>query len=182
MKEVDLSTFQNKDYRPGPAWRRAAWYVVSRVFFQGYWFPFSAPKAAILRAFGAKVGRGLVIKPAVRIKYPWFLELGDHVWIGEEVWIDNLTDVHIGSHSCLSQGAMLLTGNHHYGKATFDLMVGSISIGQGAWIGARAMVTPGLEVGPHAVLTAGSVAYDNLEAYGIYSGVPATFQKKRVIT
>ena len=71
-------------------------------------------KAIILRVFGAKVGKGLVIRTHVRIKQPWRLSIGDHVWIGESVWIDNLVQVAIASNVCLSQGAFLLTGNHDY--------------------------------------------------------------------
>lgn len=179
MNKVDLSSFRNNDYQPGSALKRAMWYVVSLVFFQSYLFPFSGLKAQLLRIFGASVGKGLVIKPSVRIKYPWFLEIGDHVWIGESAWIDNLARVHIGSHVCISQGAMLLTGNHNYKKPTFDLMLGQIHIEEGAWIGAKALVTPGRRVGSHAVLTAGSTAYSDLEPYGIYTGLPAVQVSKR---
>lgn len=182
MNKVDLSSFRNDDFRPGSALKRGLWYLVSLLLFQAYLFPFSGMKAAVLRIFGAKVGKGLVIKPAVRIKYPWFLHIGDHVWLGEDVWIDNLVEVKIGSHSCLSQGAMLLTGNHNYKKSTFDLMTGSIVLEAGVWIGAKAMVTPGVTCGSHAVLTAGSAAYDDMEANGIYTGVPAVLMKMRVIS
>ncbi|MDZ7624210.1 MAG: hypothetical protein U5J96_07185 [Ignavibacteriaceae bacterium] len=85
-------------------------------------------KIFALRFFGAKVGKGVIIKPCVNIKYPWFLEIGDNVWIGEEVWIDNLGKVKIGNNVCLSQGALLLCGNHNYKKETFDLIVGDITL------------------------------------------------------
>jgi putative colanic acid biosynthesis acetyltransferase WcaF len=181
MKQTDLSSFSNVHYKPGAPVKRAVWYLLSAVVFQSYLFPLSPLKAFLLRIFGAKVGKGLVIKPAVRIKYPWFLEIGDHVWIGESVWIDNLATVQLGNHVCLSQGAMLLTGNHDYSKPTFDLRTGSITIGDGAWIGARAMVCPGLQVESHAVLTAGAVAYSDLKAWGVYSGVPAVKVRNRSI-
>jgi putative colanic acid biosynthesis acetyltransferase WcaF len=73
-----------------------------------------------------KLVRGVNIKPGVHVKYPWNLKIGEFTWIGEDVWIDNLVKVDIGSNVCLSQGAMLLTGNHNYKKTTFDLMVGEI--------------------------------------------------------
>ena len=57
----------------------------------------------------------------MNIKYPWFLAIGDHTWIGEKVWIDNLAEVAIGANCCVSQGAMLLCGNHNYKKSTFEL-------------------------------------------------------------
>ena len=133
----------------------------------------------LLKAFGAKVGVGVVIKPSVSIKYPCILSIGNHVWIGENVWIDNLTDVTIGSHVCLSQGVMLLTGNHNYTKPTFDLMVGKIILEDGVWLGALSVVCPGVTCGSHSVLSVGSVATKDLEAYGIYQGNPAMKVRER---
>ncbi len=127
------------------------------------------------------MGRGVVIKPAVHIKYPWFLIVGDQVWIGEKVWIDNLAEVKIDSDSCISQGAMLLTGNHDYKSPSFDLITKSIQIERGAWIGAKSVVCPGILVGSHSVLTVGSVATKKMEPYLIYSGNPAIPVKKREI-
>ena len=122
--------------------------------------------------FGAKIGQGVVIKPTVNIKYPWNLIIGNHVWIGEEVWIDNLGQVSIGDHACISQGALLLCGNHNYRKPTFDLMVGNITLEEGAWVGAKAIVGPGVTMKSHAVLSAGSVAGSDLESWSIYRGNP----------
>lgn len=157
------------------------WYLVNILFFKSSLNPFSILKVFFLSLFGAKVGKGVVIKPNVNIKYPWFLELGDHVWIGEEVWIDNLTNVVIQSNVCLSQGAMLLTGNHNYKKESFDLMIGRITLEEGVWIGAKSVVCPGVTCRSHAVLAVGSVATQNLEAYTIYQGNPAQAVRRRVI-
>ena len=177
----DLSRYDNSWYRPGPAWKRLAWYLVNAVFFLNPLNPSSGLKAWWLRVFGARVGRGVVIKPGVNVKYPWFLTIGDHVWIGENVWIDNLADVSLGAHVCLSQGALLLTGNHDFKAPAFDLRVRPIVLEDGVWIGARAVVCPGVHAQSHAVLTVGSVATQNLDAYGIYQGNPAARVKQRVI-
>lgn len=131
--------------------------------------------------FGAVIGKGVVIKPRVNIKYPWNLSIGEHSWLGEGVWIDNLGKVIIGSNCCVSQGALLLCGNHNYRKSTFDLMVGDITLENGVWIGAKAMVCPGVVCHSHAVLTAGSIATASLEAYKIHSGNPAVPVKERSI-
>ena len=104
---------------------------------QGRWNPSSCLKVRLLRMFGAKMGRGVIIKPSVNIKYPWNLVVGDYTWIGENVWIDNLTQVTMGRNVCISQGAMLLCGNHNYRKTTFDLMIGSITLEDGVWVGAQ---------------------------------------------
>ncbi len=158
--------------------KQLLWYGCNLLILRNPFLPGSAPRVWILRLFGARVGRGVVIKPSVRVKYPWKLEVGDHVWIGESVWIDNLGKVTIGDHCCLSQGAYLLCGNHDYRRKSFDLIVGPVTLEEGVWIGAKAIVAPSVTCHSHAVLTAGSVATQSLEAYGIYQGNPA--QKIRI--
>ena len=175
-----LDLYNNSWYRPGGSpLSRGLWYFVNHLIFNNGLFPFSGFKCTILRLFGARVGSGVVIKPSVNIKYPWRLEIGNHVWIGEGVWIDNLGQVKIGDHVCLSQGCLLLCGNHNYRKETFDLMVGDITLEEGVWIGARALLGPGVHAGTHSVLEAGSVSGKNLEAFTIYRGNPAAIVKKR---
>lgn len=182
QKKTDLTTFDNGWYRPGGnALTRLAWYLVNALFFINPLNPVSGLKVALLRIFGAKIGKGVVIKPSVNIKYPWRLTIGDYAWVGEEVWIDNLDEVVIGPHACLSQGALLLCGSHDYKKVSFDLLTGPISIEEGAWVGAKAVVTGGVTLQSHSVLAAGSVATKNLEPYGIYQGNPAAFKRTRSI-
>ncbi|WP_128545222.1 WcaF family extracellular polysaccharide biosynthesis acetyltransferase [Larkinella soli] len=178
---TDLSAYNNEWYKPGPGWKRFLWFVVSPLVVYNH-LPIPSPvRVAVLKLFGARIGRGTVIKPGVNIKYPWFLRVGQYVWIGENVWIDNLTEVVIGDHACLSQGAMLLTGNHNYRRRAFDLIVKSIHLENGVWIGAQAVVCPGITCHSHAMLAVGSVATRHLEAYGIYQGNPAVWIKKREI-
>lgn len=141
----------------------------------------SSFKSRLLRLFGAKVGNGVVIKPDVNIKYPWFLEIGDDCWIGEGVWIDNLAEVSIGFNVVLSQGAYLLTGSHDYKKETFDLILGEIILEDGVWIGAKATVCPGVVCRSHSVLAVGSVTTKDMDAYSIYQGNPAEKKRERVI-
>lgn len=181
MTKVDLSIYNNSHYRPGSVAKRGLWYIISLVFFQSYLFPFSSLKCALLRMFGAKVASGVVIKPCVQIKYPWFLTIDKNTWIGEKVWIDNLAMVNIGANVSISQGAMLLTGNHNYKKVAFDLEVFPIIIEDGVWIGAQTVVCPGVTCMSHAVLSVGSIAVKDLDAYKVYSGNPATVLRERII-
>jgi putative colanic acid biosynthesis acetyltransferase WcaF len=179
--QTDLSKYNNSWYKPGEsALKRALWYFTNALVFKSAWFPVSKIKVGLLRLFGAKIGNGVNIKPCVNIKYPWRLTIGDYTWIGEDVWIDNLEDVSIGPHSCISQGALLLCGNHNYKKETFDLMAKPIVVEDGVWIGAKAIVCPGVTCKSHAILTAGSVATQTLEAYAIYQGNPAVKVRERI--
>jgi putative colanic acid biosynthesis acetyltransferase WcaF len=138
-------------------------------------------KIYLLRLFGANVGTNIVIKPCINIKYPWFLDIGNNVWLGENCWIDNLGRVQIGNNVSISQGAILLTGNHNYKKETFDLMIGEIILEDGVWVGAKSVVCPGLTMYSHSILLVGSVLTKDAEAYGIYQGNPASYIKKRDI-
>lgn len=181
MKKTDLAQYNNIWYNPGPRWKRSVWFVVNILFFNNGLAVSNTVKCWLLRRFGAKIGRRVIIKPSVNIKYPWFLMMGDDVWIGENVWIDNLAMVTAGNNVCLSQGALLLTGNHNYKKVTFDLMLGSVVLEDGVWLGANTTVCPGITCRSHAVLTAGSVATKDLDSYSIYQGIPAEKIKERMI-
>jgi putative colanic acid biosynthesis acetyltransferase WcaF len=177
-----LDRYDNSWYSPGgKPLSRLLWYFVNALVLNSALIPVSGLKVALLRLFGATIGQGVVIKPCVNIKYPWRLHIGNHVWIGEEVWIDNLEQVTIGDHCCLSQGAMLLCGSHNYKSAGFGLITKPITLESGSWIGAKALVAPGVTCGSHAVLSASSVATTNLAPYTIYQGNPAVAKRSREI-
>jgi putative colanic acid biosynthesis acetyltransferase WcaF len=182
MYKTDLTVFNNSWYKTGAGIaKRILWYYVNLVFFMNPLNPVSSFKVVLLRLFGAKVGKGVIIKPTVNIKYPWRLTIGDNVWIGERVWIDNLDRVTIGANSCLSQGALLLCGNHNYKKSAFDLVIGPITLEAGVWIGAYSVVCASVTCKSHSILSAGSIATKTLESYSIYQGNPAIKIRDRVI-
>lgn len=182
MNKTDLSTYSNDWYSPkGGVIKKTLWYFTNHLIFNHGLFPFSSIKILILKLFGARIGKGVNIKPSVNIKYPWLLEIGNYVWIGEKVWFDNLAKIRVGDHVCLSQGAMLLTGNHNYRLSTFDLMTGEIVIEDGVWIGAKSVICPGVTCYSHSVLSVNSVATRDLQAYRIYQGNPAVEVKERYI-
>ncbi|MDY3847439.1 MAG: WcaF family extracellular polysaccharide biosynthesis acetyltransferase [Prevotella sp.] len=182
MNKTNLSRYDNSWYNTGGgALKRLMWYFCNVMIMKNGWIPSPAIKAMALKAFGARLGKGVVVKPCVNIKYPWNLEVGDYTWIGENVWIDNLVKVKIGCNACLSQGAMLLCGNHNFKKETFDLIVGEITLEDGCWIGAQSTVCPGVTCHEHSVLAVNSVASKDMEAYGIYRGNPAVKVGERKI-
>lgn len=172
--KVDLSAFTAAGFDRGASrWKEALWILVRTVVFErlpGRWY---ALRRALLRAFGAKIGRGVVIKPGVRIVFPWKLTVGDSCWIGEESWLLNFAEIVLEDHVALAQRVFLTTGNHDYHSPTFDLVVKPIRVCRGAWLTAGTFVGPGVTVGEHAVLGLGSVATKDLEPYGVYRGNPA---------
>jgi putative colanic acid biosynthesis acetyltransferase WcaF len=182
VEKTDLSLYNNHPYHPGGnAFSRLLWHYTNSFFFKLGLFPVYGVKRFLLKVFGANLGKNVTIKPYVNIKYPWNLTIGDNVWIGENVWLDSLEMITIGANSCISQGATILTGSHNYKKNTFDLITAPVTLEDGIWIGAGAIVNQGITIASHVVLTTGSIATKNLEAYSIYQGNPAVKVRNRVI-
>ncbi|HET9577665.1 MAG TPA: WcaF family extracellular polysaccharide biosynthesis acetyltransferase [Burkholderiaceae bacterium] len=146
----------DKFERGRPSVVELLWLITATIAFARA-VPFNFLRVAALRVFGASLGRAVVVKPGVRVKFPWRLRVGDHSWIGEDAWIDNLDDVVIGSNTCISQGAYLCTGNHDWKAETFDLMTAPITVGDGVWIAAKAMIAPGVVIGNDSIVTLGCV-------------------------
>lgn len=178
---TNLEEFSNKTFEKGAGLvRLSLWFFIHIFFIKSSLIPFIKFKIFWLRLFGAKIGKGLVIKPSIHIKFPWKLIIGDYVWLGEHCWIDNLDNVTIGNNVCISQGALLLTGNHDYTVSSFDYRNAPIVLEDGVWIGAKAVVCSGVTCKSHSILTVGSIATKDLEAYTIYQGNPAKEIRKRV--
>lgn len=179
--EVDNAAYKTTIKIGASKIKQVLWYYTNIFFFKSSIFIFSSFKIFLLKLFGAKIGKGVVIKPNVNIKYPWKLEIGNFAWIGEGVWIDNLSDVLIGNNVTLSQGAFLLTGSHDHTKVSFDFISMQIILEDGVWIGAKATVFGGVTCFTHSILGIGSVAEKNLQAYTIYKGNPSVPVLHRVI-
>ncbi len=153
-------------------------YLVRAIFFLSPCPWPSALRVSLLGWFGAKIGRGVVIRSRVNVWLPWRLEVGDHVWIGEEVFILNLAPVAIASNVCISQRVFLCTGSHDYTKITFDLITKPILVRSGSWIAAQVFVGPGVEIGPNSVVSAGSVVLKDVPPNVVVQGNPAEVVKE----
>jgi putative colanic acid biosynthesis acetyltransferase WcaF len=163
--------------RPKPV--EAIWYLVKCLFFLSP-LPWPSPfKCALLRLFGATIGKGVVIKPRVNIHFPWKLRIGDHTWIGEEALLLNFEWVTIGAHCCLSQRAFLCAGNHDYRQPEMPYRNQPITVKDGAWVGAQVFVAPGVTIGAEAVITAGSVVTKNQPERMVCGGNPCVPTKPR---
>lgn len=173
MTRQRLDTYSSSHFDRGAGrLKEIAWLCCQSLLFASN-LPGSGWRRGLLRLFGATVGRGVVIRNRVRIKFPWRLSVGHHVWIGENVWIDNLAPVSLGDHTCVSQGAYFCTGNHDWSRETFDLREAPIHIGSHCWIGAAACLAPGSAMADGAVLTMASRLSGTAESDGVYDGVPA---------
>jgi len=178
---VDLSSFPHT-YQVGRSRLTVlVWYFLNAIVFNTALVPMSGIKRRLLRLFGAKVGKGVVIKPRVNIKYPWNVSIGDHSWIGEGAWLDSLGKISIGSNVCVSQDVYLCTGSHDWSRPTFDLIVKPITLEDGVWLGCRTQVMGGVTMASHSILAAGSTISKSTEPYVIYRGNPAEPVKVREI-
>ena len=162
------------DWHPGaPLLLQILWLCLGAPLLAARWLPGSAWRVALLRLSGARIGVGCRIKPGLRVKFPWRLVAGNHCWLAEDTWIDNLARVQLGDRVCLSQGAYLCTGNHNFRSPDFDLQLGPIRIDSDAWIAARAVLAPGTAVGAGAVVALGAVVSGAVPEGAIVRGNPA---------
>ena len=176
-----LDRYTTDTYTPGASLaKQLLWFFLGDPLVRSRWL-LSGLKVFLLRCFGAQIGQKVRIKPGVRVKFPWRLRVDDYAWIGENAWIDNLAPVMIESHVCISQDVYLCTGNHDWSHPNFKLVTEEITLEQGCWIAARAVIGPGVRVGQGAVLALGGITGRSLEPMTIYAGNPAQPIKKRVI-
>ena len=179
---VDLSRFENSSYDPGSSWIvRMIWFVIGHPILRCTFLPSSSIRRRLLTLFGAEIGENATIKPGFRLKYPWNFKAGKNAWLGEDAWIDNLAPVTLGDNVCISQGAYLCTGNHDWSDAAFGLIVQPINVGDGAWVGARSSIAPGVTVGAGAIVGFGAVAMKSIPPFEIHVGNPASFLRRREI-
>jgi len=172
---INLERFDNSDFdRGAPRWKRRLWVVVRGIFFQNPWPRATRFKSALLRAFGAKIGRGLLIGSNVNISFPWRLTVGDHVWIGDDVGILSMAQVTIESNVCVARRSFLCTASHDFRREDFKLKVAPILIQTGSWIALGSIITPGVTIGSGAVVSAGSVVLKDVPANCLVRGNPAT--------
>ncbi|MGF1679649.1 MAG: WcaF family extracellular polysaccharide biosynthesis acetyltransferase [Candidatus Methylacidiphilales bacterium] len=169
-----MEHYDNRSFNRGASFfKEALWRLCQGLFFQPLWHMPSGFRAWVLRCFGARIGKRAVIRAGVNISFPWRLEMGDDVWLGEEVMILSLAPVRIGSNVCLSQRAFLCTGSHRHGDPGFALETAPIHIEDGCWVAAMAFIGPGVTLGKGALAGAGAVVLRDVPAGAKVFGVPA---------
>lgn len=164
VPERRLAGFTGAGYDKGRnrLWQ-AAWLSVSGLITMRFWCP-RVLRIAILRFFGATIGDNVLIRHRVRIHWPWKLTVGDDSWIGEDVWLLNLEPITIGSNVCLSQSVFLCTGSHDRHTPTFEFDNAPITVGDRAWVAARATVLRGVTIGDDAVVGATALVTKDVPA------------------
>ena len=143
-----------------------------RLFFNGW-------RCAILRMFGAQIGRNVLLSNRARVLFPWELEIGDGAWIGWDVDIYNYAPVKIGRQAVVSQYSYLCTGTHDYTKSSFPLIFFPITVEDQAWVAAGCFVARGVTVGEGAIVASRSVVTKDVPKWMICAGNPCRPIKPR---
>ncbi|MDX2099101.1 MAG: hormogonium polysaccharide biosynthesis acetyltransferase HpsU [Leptolyngbyaceae cyanobacterium bins.59] len=170
---VDLRRYHQTGYDRGrPGWYVLIWWLVQSVVFPLTPHALHGPRCFLLRLFGARVGKGVVIRPSARFTYPWKVDLGDYCWVGEDATFYSLDRILIGQHAVISQRCYLCTGSHDIQDPDFGLITKPIVVGNGAWVATDCFVGPGVTIGANAVIGARSSVFKDMPAGHICLGSP----------
>jgi putative colanic acid biosynthesis acetyltransferase WcaF len=179
-KDSRLEEIQNLDQFLLPANFRGRsslivqlWWLIQATLFR--WSPQVCYRwrVFLLRLFGARIGKNVLVRPSATITYPWKLVIGDYSWIGDEVTLYTLGELEIGAHSVISQKSYICTASHDMASATFEIFDRKVTIGSRVWIAADVFVAPGVTVADGCVVGARSSVFGNLPPMMVCYGYPA---------
>jgi putative colanic acid biosynthesis acetyltransferase WcaF len=176
----DLSSFRlPPGFRGRSAWQVQLWWLVQATLFRGspqfaYGF-----RRALLRMFGARIGKGVIIRPTATVTYPWKVSIGDHAWVGDDAVLYSLGQISIGAHAVVSQRSYLCGGDHDYALVDFPIRGRDVCIGEQAWVAADVFVAPGVTVGAGAVVGSRSSVFKDLPPGMVCMGNPCRPVKPR---
>jgi len=170
----DLSTFRlPAGFRGRPAWLVQLWWFVQASLFAGSPQFMYGWRRFLVRLFGMKVGRRVLLRPSVKITYPWKVSIGDYSWIGDDVVLYSLGEIEIGSNVVISQKSYICAAGHDYRRRAFDIFETKVTIKDQAWVAADVFVGPGITIGAGAVVAARSSVFRDLPEGMLCMGSPA---------
>ena len=180
--QQDISKFVlPKNFRGKNAFVVQIWWLCQASLFRFSPRMFNGFRGMLLRFFGAEIGKNCIIRPTVRITYPWKLKMGDNCWIGDNVCLYTLGNIAVGSNTVISQGAHLCAADHDARSMSFQIRDRPIIIGDSCWIAADCFVAPGATVEDGSVISARSTVFGLMPAWKICAGSPCRPLKDRVI-
>lgn len=130
-------------------------------------------RRVLLRAFGARIGPGVVVHASARVWAPWNLEMGSRACLGEHVDCYSVAQIRIGAYATVSQYSFLCTASHDIDSPDMTLTTSPIHIGDHAWVAAGAFVAPGVVLGEGAVVGARSAVFRDVAPWTVVAGGPA---------
>ncbi|NEP18773.1 MAG: colanic acid biosynthesis acetyltransferase WcaF [Leptolyngbya sp. SIO4C1] len=180
---VDLRQYHQPGFEAGrPKWMILLWWLLQAVVFPLTLHAHHAPRRALLRLFGAKIGKRVMIRPTSRFTYPWHVEIDDDSWIGDDVVFYSLVPIRVGRHCVISQKAYLCTGSHNISDPRFGLVTAPITVENGAWVATDCFIGPGVKIGANAVIGARSSVFEEMPAQQICFGTPCRPRRRRQVS
>lgn len=155
------------------------WQIVQDTLFAWSPQPAYGWRRFLLRAFGAKVGDGVIIRPTARVTYPWKVRLGNHCWIGDHTELYSLGPISVGNNAVVSQKSYLCAGSHDPSDMTFPLTAAPVTVEDEVWIATDCFVAPGVTIGRGAIVAARSTVRGNVPPGVVVAGTPAVVKRER---
>ena len=177
----DLRSFRlPTNFRGRPAWFVQLWWLVQATLFR------CSPQAVygwrrwLLRRFGAKIGKGVLIRPTAVVTYPWKVSIGDWSWIGDDVTLYSLGDIIIGDNVVVSQNSYICSGSHDFRSPAFDIFSRPVHIESEVWLATDVFVSPGVRIMHGAVVRTRSLVLNDLPEMMLCAGHPAKPIRARI--
>ena len=132
------------------------------------------------------LGQSCLIDTSVYFRYPWKVHIGNNVAINKDVQIFPSIlspdgKVTIGNDVSIAPGVLIMAASHDYSSTALEDISAPVLIEDHVWIGARAIIFPGVTVGKYAVIGAGAVVTKDVPEYSVVAGVPAKIINRRVL-
>lgn len=177
----DLATFRlPKGVRGRAGLVVAAWQFVQATIFAWSPQPAYAWRRWLLRLFGAKVGKGALVRQSARVTYPWNVTFGDNCWIGDHTEIYSVAPISIGANTVVSQRSYICAGTHDVMMMDFPVVGMPVEIAEEVWIAADCFIFPGVRIGRGAIVAARSTVTADVKEATIVSGNPAEVKGRRI--
>jgi putative colanic acid biosynthesis acetyltransferase WcaF len=156
------------------------WWIVQGTFFRmspQFLYGF---RNFLLRLFGAKIGKKVIIRPTVRITYPWKVSIGDYSWIGDDVVLYSLGEIEIGKNVVISQKSYICSASHDYLKSDFPIFAKKSTIEDECWLATDVFVSPGITIGEGSVIGSRSSVYKDIPSNKVCVGSSAKIIRERI--
>jgi putative colanic acid biosynthesis acetyltransferase WcaF len=180
-KIQDLNKFiLPKNFRGRNAFVVQLWWIVQGTFFRmspQFLYGF---RNFLLRLFGAKIGKKVIIRPTARITYPWKVSIGDYSWIGDDVVLYSLGEIEIGKNVVISQKSYICTASHDYLQSDFPIFAKKSTIEDECWLATDVFVSPGITIGEGSVIGSRSSVYKDIPSNKVCIGSPAKIIRERI--
>ena len=173
----------NQYQNPWPIWTHLVLFIWKFLWvFLCSWTPkaLNPWRLLVLKIFGARISGMPFVHQRARIQIPWHLTMHHRACLGERTNAYSLGNIDILEGATIAQEAYLCTGTHDINSSSFQLITQKITIQPNAFVGARAMILPGVSIGKNAVVGAQAVVTKNVQENEIVAGNPARVIGNRI--